>query len=191
MNRPDSVGGDERLRLFLGLRLPEPVLDAVEGWQAEHLAGHGIRVVPRDNLHVTLAFLGHRPAGELDAILGELRAAAANAPADLRLAPSRYRETGGKGRGGVAMLVLEDLSGGATALATDLHGRLEALGAYEREDRPWLPHLTVARFRASPGLRPGVPAMGTLVPSDAAAYLSRLRPAGAQYEVLESVALPH
>jgi 2'-5' RNA ligase len=186
MNCPDSVGGDERLRLFLGLRLPDPVLDAVEAWQAQHLAGRGIRPVPRDNLHVTLAFLGRRPAGELEAIVRELQAAAADASPDLRLAPSRYRETRN-----VAMLVLEDLGGGATALAEDLQGRLEALGAYKREERPWLPHLTVARFREPPGFRPGIPPMGTLVPSDAAAYLSRLRPAGAQYEVLESVALPH
>jgi 2'-5' RNA ligase len=190
MTCSDSVVGDERLRLFLGLRLPEPVLDAVETWQREHLERPGIRPVPREHLHVTLAFLGHRPAGELDAILGELRAAAAEAPPDLRLAPAGYRETRS-----VAMILLEDLGGGATALAEDLQGRLEALGAYRREARPWLPHLTVARFRERPrlggerGLEP--PAMGTLVPSDAAAYLSRLRPAGAKYEVLESVALPH
>src|SRR5712691_11602518 len=101
MTSPDSVAGDERLRLFLGLRLPEPVLDAVEAWQLEHLAG--LRVVPREHLHVTLAFLGHRPAGELVAIVGALRAAAAAAGPDLRLAASRYRETRS-----VAMLALED-----------------------------------------------------------------------------------
>ena len=178
--------GDERLRLFLGLRLPEPVLDACEAWQREHLGG--VRVVPREDLHVTLAFLGHRPAGELDAIVGELRAAAASAGPDLRLAPARYRETRS-----VAMIVLDDVGGGATALAEDVRARLEALGVYRREGRPWLPHLIVARFRARPGLRLGPPRlgepMGTFVPSDAAAYLSRLHPDGARYAVLESVAL--
>jgi 2'-5' RNA ligase len=69
-----NVGADERLRLFIALRLPEPVLDAVETWQHEHL--RGVRPVPRDHLHITVAFLGHRPAGELPAVLGELRAAA-------------------------------------------------------------------------------------------------------------------
>jgi 2'-5' RNA ligase len=182
----DSVGEDERLRLFLALRLPEPVLDAVESWQHEHLLA--VRAVPRDNLHLTLAFLGHRPAGELDAILGELRAAAAEAPPDLRLAPARYRETG-RGKGGVAMIVFDDLGGGATALAEGVQARLERLGAYRRKHRPWLPHLTVARFKERPGLRLEAPSLGTCVPSDAAAYLSRLRPDGAQYEVLESVPL--
>jgi RNA 2',3'-cyclic 3'-phosphodiesterase len=198
MTSPDSVGGDERLRLFLALRLPEPVLDELEAWQAERLGG--VRVVPRSHLHVTLAFLGSRPAGELEAVLGELRAAAADASPDLRLAPARYRETRS-----VAMLVLDDLDGGATALAEDVQARLERLGVYRREGRPWLPHVTVARFRERPGLRLDPPSVRTFVPSDAAAYLSRLHPRagsvggeaadarqedrGAQYVVLESVGL--
>jgi RNA 2',3'-cyclic 3'-phosphodiesterase len=182
MTDPASVGADERLRLFLALRLPEPVLDAIETWQQKHL--QGVRPVLRDHLHITVAFLGHRPAGELPAVLRELRAAAATAPADLRLAPARYRETRS-----VAMLVFDDLGGGATAFADEVQARLERIGVYRREGRPWLPHVTVARFRERPRLRLEPPAMGTLVPSDAAAYLSRLRPGGAQYEVLESVEL--
>ena len=58
---------------------------------------------------------------------------------------------------------------------------------YERERRRWLPHVTVLRFRRRPGLRPALPELAPFVPSDAAAYLSRLRPGGAQYEVLEAV----
>jgi len=185
MTSPASVGGDERLRLFLALRLPEPVLDALAAWQGERLRGvGGVRAVHRDDLHVTLAFLGHRPAGELDGILGALRGAAAAASPDLRLSPSRYRETRS-----VGMVVLDDEEGRAGALAADLHARLERLGVYRSEGRSWLPHVTVARFRAQPRLQPGLPAVGTFVPSDAAAYLSRLRPSGAQYDVLESVAL--
>lgn len=185
MTSSASVAGDERLRLFLALRLPEPVLDVVEAWQRELPAAPGLRVMPRDHLHVTLAFLGHRPQRELDGILEALRAAAAGAGADLRLAPSRYRETAS-----VAMLVLEDVGGGVVPLAEDVQARLEALGAYRREGRPWLPHLTVARFRGPrPRLRLEPPPMGTFVPSDAAAFLSRLRPGGAVYEVLASVAL--
>ena len=183
MTAAGSVTADERLRLFLGLRLPGPVLDAIAAWQAGHLPGR-VRAVPREHLHITLAFLGHRPAGELDVIVAALRSAAAEAPAAMRLAPGRYRETRS-----VAMVVLDDLDGAATALAGDLQGRLEVLGAYRREGRPWLPHVTVARFRERPGLRLEPPPMGTFVPSDAAAYLSRLHPGGARYEVLESVAL--
>jgi RNA 2',3'-cyclic 3'-phosphodiesterase len=181
MTSAASVSGDERLRLFLALRLPDGVLDDVERWQRAELAG--VRVVPREHLHVTLAFLGHRPPGELDSIVGALRDAAAGA-GEIRLAPSRYRETRS-----VGMLVLEDDGEHAALFAGDLQERLELLGVYRREGRPWLPHLTVARWRARPRLRLEAPSTGTFVPSDAAAYLSRLHPGGARYEVLESVAL--
>ena len=181
MTSAASVSGDERLRLFLALRLPDDVLDGIEHWQHAHLPD--LRVVHREHLHVTLAFLGQRPAGDLEPIVGALRDAAAGAE-EIRLTPARYRETRS-----VGMLLLEDEGGRAALLAGDVQERLERLGVYRRESRSWLPHLTVARWREQPRLRPQPPPVGTFVPSDAAAYLSRLHPGGAQYEVLESVAL--
>lgn len=181
MTSAASVGGDERLRLFLALRLPGDALDAVERWQHDEL--HDVRIVPGENLHVTLAFLGSRPAGELGRIFGVLRDAAAGA-GEIRLTPVRYREARS-----VGMLVLDDADHAATALAEDVQRRLEALGVYRREPRAWLPHLTVARYRERPRLHPAPPPARTFVPSDAAAYVSRLHPSGARYEVLESVAL--
>jgi 2'-5' RNA ligase len=181
MSESASVSADERLRLFLALRLPADVLDEIERWQRKQLAG--VRQVAREHLHVTLAFLGHRPAGEIEAVVASLRDAAAGA-AEIRLTPARYRETRS-----VGMLVLEDDEGRAALLARDVQERLEALGVYRREARPWLPHLTVARWRERPRLQPESPPRRTFVPSDAAAYLSRLRPGGAEYEVLETVAL--
>lgn len=181
MNSRGSVSGDERIRLFLALRLPDDALDEIERWQREQL--REVRAVPREHLHVTLAFLGHRPAAELEAIVDALRDAAAGA-GEIRLTPVRYRETRS-----VGMLVLDDEGDRATLLAGDVHGRLEGFGVYRREGRPWLPHLTVARWRQRPRLRLEPPPVRTFVPSDAAAYLSRLHPSGARYEVLESVAL--
>jgi 2'-5' RNA ligase len=177
-----SFGGDERVRLFCALRLPGETLDGLVAWQREALAKvPRIRPVPRDHLHVTLAFLGHRPAGELEAIVGALHEAAASAERP-RLVVRGYRETRS-----VGMLTCDDEGGRAAALADDLQERLVALGVYERERRRWLPHVTVVRFRERPRLQPALPALEPFVPSDAAAYLSRLRPGGAQYEVLESV----
>jgi 2'-5' RNA ligase len=174
----DRVAADERLRLFLALRLPDPWPDEIAAWQAAAFAyaGH-VRVVPREHLHVTLVFLGSRPAIELPAILARLRDAAGAAGA-VRLEPEGYRETRG-----AAMLAFRDLDGAGGALA-------DALG--RDEGRPWLPHVTVARYRERPRLReefPGTLRTRVLVPSDAAAYLSRLRPSGAEYEVLESIRL--
>jgi RNA 2',3'-cyclic 3'-phosphodiesterase len=181
MSSRASVSGGERLRLFLALRLPDGTLDEIERWQREQISD--VRLVRRELLHVTLAFVGHRPAGELEAIVDALRKAAAGA-GEIRLTPVRYRETRT-----VGMLVLDDGGGEATRLAGDLQERLDQLGVYRREGRPWLPHLTVARWRERPRLRPELPSVGTFVPSDVAAYLSRLHPSGARYEVLESVAL--
>jgi RNA 2',3'-cyclic 3'-phosphodiesterase len=184
MTSTGTVAGSERLRLFLALRLPGDALDDIETWQAAELQGE-LRVVPREQLHITLAFLGHRPAGELPGVAHALRAAA-GLGGDYRLRPARYRETRS-----VGMVVLDDVGGAATALADDLQARLEELGVYRRENRPWLPHVTVARFRARPRLRLEPPTLRTdvLIPSDAAAYLSRPSPAGARYEVLTTAAL--
>ncbi|TMK25433.1 MAG: RNA 2',3'-cyclic phosphodiesterase, partial [Actinobacteria bacterium] len=76
MKVPASVEGRERVRLFCALRLPDAVLDALEAWGRDELSE---RVVRRANLHITLAFLGHRPVGELDAIAAATREAAAAA----------------------------------------------------------------------------------------------------------------
>lgn len=184
MNLPASFGSDERVRLFCALQLPAETVERLVSWQHEAFAGvRGVRPLPGEHLHVTLAFLGHRPIGEIEAIVGALREAAVRAERP-RLSVRGYRETRS-----VGMLTFDDEDGRATALAVDLHRRLEALGVYEPERRRWLPHVTVLRFRERPRLRPTLPALEPFVSSDAAAYLSRLRPGGAQYEVLESVAV--
>ena len=182
------MSGSESLRLFCALRLPDDVVDTLVEWQRRGLRGRrtpppGERIVPPSNLHVTLAFLGGRPADELPAIGAALRTAAGEAT-DLQLRLRGYRETRS-----VGMLTFDDEGGRAGAVAGRLHGLLEDLGVYVPEKRPWLPHVTVLRFREAPGLQPSLPDTGTVVPSDAAVYISRLRPGGAEYEVLESVEL--
>jgi 2'-5' RNA ligase len=181
MTPAGSVESGDRARLFCALRLPHGVLDAIEEWQRLHLTRG--RAVPRPNVHVTLAFLGWTSRDRLDEVVSELREAAGGAR-PIELEPVRYRETRS-----VGMLVLSDADGAATALAGDLHGGLERLGVYEREARDWLPHLTVVRFKERPRLRPPLPETGAFAPSDAAVYLSRLRPSGAEYVALESVEL--
>ena len=183
MTSSGSVERDERLRLFLGFRLPEPAARAVAQWQRRELPEHGVRPVVEENLHVTIAFLGSRPAGEVGPIAGSLREAVEGVPPPV-LTPSRYRETRS-----VGMLVFDDEEGRATRIAEDSHRRLAELGVYEPERRAWLPHLTVVRFRERPRLDPSLPDLGPVTWSDAAVYMARLRPTGAQYEVAESVPL--
>jgi 2'-5' RNA ligase len=177
MTSPDRFGSDERLRLFLALRLPDGWLDAIAAWQSRAFAGTRVRVVAREHLHMTLVFLGSRPANQLPAILERLERAATEAhPLEFR--DARYRETRS-----AAMLAFEDVAGAGSELA-DAAGR--------EEGRPWLPHVTVARYRERPRVKEELPdtiRTGVLVPSDAAAYLSRLHPTGARYEELASTAL--
>jgi 2'-5' RNA ligase len=182
MTSAGSVGGRDPLRLFCALRLPEPTLDDLERWQGANLGDAG-RVVPRAHLHVTLAFLGSTPASELGRVAGALDDAARRI-GEIVFSPVRYRETRS-----VGMVVLEDETGEAGRLALRLFKRLERRKLYEREKRPWLPHVTVLRFRQQPRLTPPVPQLEPFRPSDAAVYMSALRPSGAQYEVLESVPL--
>jgi 2'-5' RNA ligase len=183
VSSPGSVGGDEVLRLFCALRLPDDVLDGIERWQRDELAGRPARIVGRGNLHATLAFLGSRPATDVPAITDALRDAAAET-GEIVFTPSRYRETRS-----VGMLVCDDPSGEGGRLAERLFDRLERLGVYEREQRPWLPHITVLRFRERPKLRPSLPELGAFSPSDAAVYHSQLRRSGAEYVVLDPVPL--
>lgn len=181
MKLPASLEGRERARLFLALPLPEETIARLVPWQERQLSGG--RPVTPPNLHVTLAFLGSTPVDRIEAIAAQLADAARAAERPV-LTVSGYRETRS-----VGMLVLDDAEGRAGRLADDVHGRLEELGVYERERRPWLAHLTVLRFKRPPRLRPSLPELGEVSPSEAAVYLSRLRPGGAQYDILEIAAL--
>jgi hypothetical protein len=129
MTGRDSVGDDERLRLFLALRLPGEWLDAIGAWQARAFAGRHVRVVPREHLHMTLVFLGSTPAADAPAIVERLRGAAA-AAGPIRLHPERYRETRT-----AALLTFRDEGGAGGALA-------DAAGPVE--DPPRLPPVTEA-----------------------------------------------
>ena len=184
MTSAGSVEGHERPRLFVALRLPGDVVDRLVAWQAQ-LPGADARLVPPENLHMTVAFLGARPAAEVQPIVRELRdAAAAAAGQPMEFDVRDYRETRS-----VGMVRFTDRSLHADRFAQDVSARLARLGVYEPERRRWLPHVTVLRFRTPPRLHPEPPALGRFSPSDAALYHSLLRPSGAQYSVIEAAPL--
>jgi RNA 2',3'-cyclic 3'-phosphodiesterase len=178
-----SVGADDRIRLFCALELAPETVACIVDWQHAHLPDR-VRAVPPANLHVTLAFLGHRPAREVPAIVGELTAAAAHACVP-SLVVRRYRETPG-----VGMLVLEETGvTHAAAFAADLHERLERLGVYRREGRPWLPHVTVFRSKGRAGLRLDPPNTCSIRVVRSALYRSTPGPGGVRYDALDTAAL--
>ncbi|MDQ4082526.1 MAG: hypothetical protein M3123_06520, partial [Actinomycetota bacterium] len=162
MKTQGRFGGGETLRLFVALPLPADARDRLARWQAESLAEatRGARLVPPENLHVTLAFLGRRPVAEVDAVVDEMRGAASGCDRPT-LTATGYRETRS-----VGMVVFDDDEGRAARLFERLAAGLERIGVYERESRAWLPHVTVLRFHERPRLSPPPPSLGAVSPSE-------------------------
>ena len=168
------------MRLFVALELPESVVEALVGW-ARAAERPGLRLLPPESLHVTLAFLGERPDEEAEAIAAAVRACAAPVP-DLRLAEPAWL-----GRGSALSFDLEDRAGACAAVQDCVSEALSALGAYTPELRPFRPHVTVARVRrgarVSRKLPPG-PDAGAFSGTALTLFRSMLSPRGATYRAL-------
>jgi len=132
-----------RLRLFVACDLPPEVERAVRVWQRSELGPHqDLRIVP--TLHLTLAFLGGVEAARLPDLERVL------AGVGWHGAQCSFREPlflPARGARRVVALELEDASGALRRLQAEVASGLTADGLYEPEKRPWLPHVTVARFR--------------------------------------------
>jgi 2'-5' RNA ligase len=134
-------------RLFVAFDLPLEVERAVSEWQDAELGTHD-EVRLAQVLHVTLCFLGDRPQTELPAIVQALEAIEFSSPEARFSEPLFLPERGAKR---VVALGLEH-EGGLLTLQRDVAQSLAALKVYKLDKRPYLAHLTVARFR-----RPGRP----------------------------------
>jgi 2'-5' RNA ligase len=171
------------MRVFVGYPVPAEAARELAAWAAGEPAVAGARLVPASNLHLTVAFLGSLAGRDAERV-GEVVRAAARGVERARFVTTGFRTTRS-----VGMVALRDESGSGTELAEAVQERLEAIGVYARERRPWLPHVTVMRWKERPArVRTYVPVM-EIVPSEIAVYLSVLRVGGAQYDVLESAAL--
>jgi 2'-5' RNA ligase len=188
---------EPRLRLFVALDLPDAVRDGIEAWSRGELADPALRRVAPAALHMTLAFLGHRPAAEVGAIAAAVEAEMPPAPSIELLDPVPR-----PARGRPRLYALPARSPAAVELQADLQARLVAAGLYEPEKRPFWPHVTVARVGSEgrgsrrpalverrPGALPGAlrePFLGVRV----TLYRSELQPRGARYVPLAQVELP-
>ena len=141
-------GAARRLRLFVACALPESVLRNVAEWQRTQLGTHDdLRLVT--SLHLTLAFLGDLPS---DALVTLGRALGTVSWSEVRTGVTGPLFLPSHGRRRVVALALADPDGALAALQSEVSGILAQEGLYAPEKRPWLPHVTVARFR-----RPGHP----------------------------------
>lgn len=186
-----------RARLFVALDLPDELREGIGEWGAEALLDPALRPVALESLHVTLAFLGHRPEEEIQAIAGIVRERGGPAPWVEVLDPEPR-----PARGRARLYALPVLSPGTEALQAGVAEGLADAGFYEAEKRPFWPHVTVARVR-SEGRGSRRPAIVSEPPGKLPAgmsearicrrmtlYRSELQPTGARYVPLAQVQLP-
>jgi 2'-5' RNA ligase len=182
--RPQS---EPQHRLFVALDLPDDAVTAVRAWQELVFADLPELRMNRA-LHLTLCFLGDTPASA-DPALTEALAAVPFRRSTLAFGEPFFLP--GRGRKNVVALPLVDAAkqpGGLAAvrgLQAAVSAALVATGLYKAERRPFLPHVTVARFR-----RPGQPFplhivnLPELCPSRLVLYTSVLDKAGAVHTPL-------
>lgn len=173
------------MRLFVAADLPPAVCRALAARGQELEACGGWRGIDVASIHVTLAFLGEHPEGDVEPI------ASVMAPAwrvvgglalgkELRLPPRRPR---------VAAVAIEDPLGALAALQGDVAAGLAAAGLHVPERRAFLPHATVARRRGGAAGAAPAPTWdpGRFDIVHLTLYASRLTPRGASYEVMARV----
>lgn len=182
-----------RLRLFVALDLPAQFLDPLVEWRERELGAMPEVRLPRpESLHVTLVFLGYQYERDAERIA---RACFAEPAGPFEL---RATEVSGmpRRRPRLYTLALEDAGGAVAAWQQKLSSRLEAAGLYEPEQRPFWPHVTLARAKRgaklprlddAPALPPDL--RRPFAPARATLYRSTLAPQGAVYEPLATLEL--
>jgi 2'-5' RNA ligase len=183
------------VRLFIAIPLPVDVATRAAAVLPEGLPA--LRRVKPENLHLTLAFLGHTDDARLDDVVRAAAAAAAPVPRfRLEIAGAgRFPPTG---RPRVVWLGIREGSAAVQQLGERVAAELRAQ-ALRFDDRPLNPHLTLARIvdgatapeartvaAAIPGL--AVPPLGFAVTS-IAVMQSVLSPKGARYTVRSALDL--
>ena len=176
------------MRVFIGIGLPIQVGERLARAANRLLppgTGHGARVrwTQPSNLHVTLSFLGQVEPARLEPIRESL--------ATLR-AGRLHLELSGIGVFGGILHAKVKPSPPLLAFAEQVFESMERCG-FPREDRPYLPHVTLARAKGRMPPQPfgkDDPAFWqAFEASEFLLYQSFTRPEGAYYEVLRAFPL--
>jgi 2'-5' RNA ligase len=136
------------VRTFVAVFPPPEVRSALAGAARELPVVGEVRWVRPENVHLTLKFLGEVPEDDLD------RVAEALEPLRLRHGPfeARLSSFGGFPSARRARIVWAGIGEGSEplrALVRDVEASLEPLG-FEREERAYVPHMTLGRARGRP-----------------------------------------
>ena len=179
-----------RVRAFFGLPVPEPQREVLAQFIAAcaQLAPE-VRWTPKENLHLTIRFVGNVERAVVEAVADSL------AQRPLAAFEMELGNVGTFGRGRAARVVWLGLRAGAdAAVALVVQVEEECLRAgLPPESRPYQAHLTLARARSRIGARlPELPGMPHIEPWRAdrlVLYSSRLTKAGAVYEAMRTLGL--
>jgi len=147
-------------RAFLAVRPPDEVVAALRCVRDDPV-WPPCRRTPTDQLHITIAFLGRVPdAAELIPALDRPRTPEGASPAGWRPLAVRFWGLGAfpsARRAQVCWAGVEDASA-LVSLHSVVSRRIAGLAEY-RSDRPYRPHLTLARFRRPADIRPELEVM--------------------------------
>ena len=148
-------------RLFIALPLDDTarsrIAAIVEGVRASEPPGRGVRWVRLDGVHLTLRFLGPTPEARIADLTDAMRTAAdGTGRIALRIAGAGAFPARGRPR--ALWLGITEGTDRLGALAGRLQDALERAG-WDREERPYRPHLTLAR---ADGVRSGPEAVAAL-----------------------------
>ena len=191
----------QSLRLFIAIELTPDVHLALAQLQAtlkRQLPPKVVRWTKPEGIHLTLKFLGDTPQGKVQAVIQEMTTATAGfAPFEFQVAGFGCFPNPRKAR--VLWVGIPEPPKPLAGLqrAVDLH--MHTLG-YEKETRPFSPHLTLGRVNKtiSPGERQQlaeviaktqVAQLGTVPVHEVILFQSDLLPGGAIYTALARVPL--
>lgn len=184
------------MRLFVALNLPPEESEAIYAATAPlRGAGVPVRWTRPESIHLTLKFLGAVPAGDVEEVIRAMvRGVEGGGPIDLRIGGFGAFPSIGRPR-----VIWMGVDGGALLLElkANLEKAFEAIG-FEREDRPFQPHLTLGRARSGTG--PGdFRAFGSIIErisfrstvrvNEVDLMRSQLSPGGPRYERIATAAL--
>lgn len=172
------------VRLFVALDLPDAARSALARFRDAAADAAVWRPLRDESLHVTLAFLGHRPEEDVQRVVSVLRGLESwEAPqlafGDGLLLPPRGPR--------VLTVALVDAGGALGPLQAAVSAALAEARLYEPESRPFRPHVTVARLRSgarAPRTLDGAPEPLSFTAGAVTLYRSRLERGGAVYEPL-------
>ena len=177
------------MRAFVAIFPPSEVRSEAVAWAKRRSSDDRVRWTRLENVHLTLKFLGDVRTEALDGIhaaLGEV--CAQHAPFDAALAELGAFPSARRAR--ILWIGVGAGSDRLRSLAADVDDSLASLG-FEREKRPYVPHLTLGRVRSRPlnlNLPSGVLGTGFRV-GRVELTESRLATEGATYRTMENFTL--